>query len=189
MTIGLFIALCLEASIEYLHHKHMVREARETIRQEIEQNQKKLQKDISSAATQSDRMKAALATMQRLRAHPQEHGSIEFNWNNIDLNDAAWRSARDTGALGYMPYAEVRDDASLYALQTSVTEQMTQLTSREFEVVAPITLAPKGDFSKIPEPQFNNMLLDAARMQLDFDVLGQLMKGLDASYTDTLKHH
>ena len=38
ITIGLFIALSLESLVEYMHHRHIVREARENIRLEIEEN-------------------------------------------------------------------------------------------------------------------------------------------------------
>lgn len=34
MTIGLFIALMLESLVEYAHHRHIVHQARENIRQE-----------------------------------------------------------------------------------------------------------------------------------------------------------
>jgi hypothetical protein len=38
ITIGLFIALTLEASIESIHHRHLVREAHRNLRQEIQAN-------------------------------------------------------------------------------------------------------------------------------------------------------
>ena len=39
LTIGLFIALTLEGSIESLHHRHLVRDAHRDLRQEIQYNQ------------------------------------------------------------------------------------------------------------------------------------------------------
>jgi hypothetical protein len=38
ITIGLFIALTLEAAVESMHHRHLVREARANLRSEIEIN-------------------------------------------------------------------------------------------------------------------------------------------------------
>jgi len=38
ITIGLFIALTLQAGVESLHHRHLVREARENLRREIQIN-------------------------------------------------------------------------------------------------------------------------------------------------------
>jgi len=42
VTIGILIALSLEGLVEWNHHRHLVREARENIRVEIEDNQKEL---------------------------------------------------------------------------------------------------------------------------------------------------
>ena len=132
-------------------------------------------------------MQNALDTMRFMRTHPTAHGSIELKWGLVDLHDAAWRSARDTGALGYMPYKEVQRDADLYGLQADVTEQMTHIVSQQMELLAPITIAPDENFSKIPESQFNDMLLQTATMQLDAATLVQFMHSLDETYRDLLK--
>ena len=42
ITVGLFIALSLEGCVEWQHHRHLVREARENIRTEMQENQKEL---------------------------------------------------------------------------------------------------------------------------------------------------
>lgn len=38
VTIGLFIALMLEAAVEAMHHRHLVHEARDNIRTELQLN-------------------------------------------------------------------------------------------------------------------------------------------------------
>jgi hypothetical protein len=38
ITIGLLIALMLEASVEWIHHRHLVHEARTNIREELGEN-------------------------------------------------------------------------------------------------------------------------------------------------------
>ena len=35
ITIGLFIALTLQAGVESLHHRHLIRDARDNLRREI----------------------------------------------------------------------------------------------------------------------------------------------------------
>jgi hypothetical protein len=42
ITVGLFIALSLEGCVEWQHHRHLVHEARENIRSEMQDNQKEL---------------------------------------------------------------------------------------------------------------------------------------------------
>jgi hypothetical protein len=49
ITIGLFIALTLEGCVEWTHHRHLVREARDNLRSEIEENQKEL-REVSRSA-------------------------------------------------------------------------------------------------------------------------------------------
>jgi uncharacterized membrane protein YccC len=39
ITVGLFIALTLEAAVESLHHRHLVRDARDMLQREIASNQ------------------------------------------------------------------------------------------------------------------------------------------------------
>ncbi len=187
MTVGLFIALMLEGLVEYVHHRHIVAEARENIRQELQGNHEAIQKDIASVDKESDMAKHGLEAMRYMQTHPHAHGqSISFHWTSADLHDAAWRTARDSGALGYMPYKEVRDDADVYGLQTTVSEQMVRLVTRQAELLAPI-IAQGENFEKIPDAEYNDMLRDTAVNMLDLTTLKQLMQGLDQSYIDALK--
>ena len=45
ITLGLFIALSLEGALEAMHHRHLVREARENIRKELEENERQAGKN------------------------------------------------------------------------------------------------------------------------------------------------
>ena len=188
MTVGLFIALMLEGLVEYVHHRHLVTEARENIRQELEGNHEAIQKDIASVDKESDLAKHGLEAMRYMQAHSNAHGqSVSFQWSFAGLHDAAWRTARDSGALGYMPYKEVQADADVYGLQTTVSEQTVRLATRQAELLAPI-IAQGENFEKIPDAEYNDMLRDTAVNMLDLMTLKQLMQGLDQSYIDALKH-
>ncbi len=189
ITIGLLIALTLEAAVEAIHHRHIVAEARENIRLELQQNHEAIGKNIASVDQEADRVKAGIDTMRFMRVHPHAHASIAFQWNIETLHDAAWRSARDTGALGYMPYKEVQGYADLYGMQESMSQQLTNHITREVELLAPLMVAPDGDFSKIPEQQFNDMVRDTGAALLDLQTLKQFMRALDASYVEILKQH
>ena len=48
ITIGLLIALGLEASVERMHHRYLVREARENIAREVRDNQQSLAREMSA---------------------------------------------------------------------------------------------------------------------------------------------
>ena len=187
VTIGLFIAVIREAVVENVHHRELVHEARENLRVELEQNHEALQRDLGSVDKESDLLTKALATLRYMKAHPHAQGqTISYQWNLSELHDAAWRTARDTGALGYMPYTNVREYTDLYELQANVTEQISRIMLREAELLAPI-LAQGEDFGKLPEAQFDDMLRDAATMGLDLVTLKQLMQILDQGYVRALK--
>jgi hypothetical protein len=48
ITIGLLIALTLEAAVESMHHRHMVRDARANLRREIVENQRLYTENLHS---------------------------------------------------------------------------------------------------------------------------------------------
>ncbi len=185
MTIGLFIALMLEGLVEYLHHKHLVHEARENIRAELQHNHEAAQKDMADLDKESAHIQSGIDTLHFMHTHPKAHGSISFAWSYVELSDAAWRSARDTGAMGYMPYETVKSFADLYGEQALLIERMRNLQFHEAEIIAP--MAAVGDDETIPQGEYNAMLIDAARTQLDLQILGQSLKGLDHTIVEELK--
>ena len=60
ITIGLLIALGLEASVEWMHHRRLVHEARQNIAQEIRDNQQNLAKEMSSLPREEDQLEKLL---------------------------------------------------------------------------------------------------------------------------------
>ncbi len=188
MTIGLFIALSLEGLVEYAHHKELVQQARENIRREIEDNHKAAQADLAHLKDNEAKVRAGLSTLHYMREHPEAHNqSISFTMDFSELSDAAWRTARDTGALGYMPYDEVQRYSGLYGLQASISGQAVQLLQRQAEALAPILAAKGEDFKNIPPNQYDEMLRTTASNLLDVNLIEQFLKGLDQQYVDDLK--
>ncbi len=189
MTVGLFIALMLEGLVEFTHHKELVHQARENIRHELEENHKAALKDATYLEQSQDRIKAGITTLHYIQAHPEAKGqSIGFTVEFNDLSDAAWRTARDTGALGYMPLNEVQTCASIYGLQEAVTEQTRNLLTHEAEALAPV-MSGDENFSNMDAREFAEMRHAADRNFADAHVLNQLLHGLDQGYLDALKEH
>lgn len=187
MTVGLFIALMLESLVEYGHHRSLVREARENLRQELEQNRQAIRENIAAVDKESALANKGLDAMRYMRSHPQAHGqSISFQWSLSDLHDAAWRTARDSGALGYMPLKEVQADADVYGLQSTVSDEASRLMLRQAELLAPV-MAHDADFEKIPQPEYDEMLRTTAVDILDLMTLKQMMNGLEQSYAEASK--
>jgi len=186
VTIGLFIALSLEGLVEYVHHRHLVREARENIRQEIEDNHKAAQADVTLLQQDLDRTNTNLDTIRRMRANPKAFkGELTFTMSFESLHDAAWNSARDTGALGFMPYKEVQGYADLYQHQKLVDDQSIEVIHRQTLAMTPVFM--EKDLATIPTNQTENLLHDAAATLIDVTTLQQIVQHLDALYVEELK--
>ena len=187
MTVGLFIALMLEGVVEYLHHKELVHQARENIIRELRDNHNNAQRDITDLGHSGDKIKAGLATLRYMQAHRDAKGqTISFTVDVADLNDSAWRTARDSGALGYMPLDEVQEYASIYGLQEHVNSELLQLLSRQAEALSPI-LAEDEDFSKMSDGEFAQMRQAGGTNYADIYVLQQLLRNLDQQYVQNTK--
>lgn len=140
VTVGILIALSLEGIVEWSHHRSLVREARANLTREIRANASQLGHHLAAL----DRFEKERATALRLiddvvSLRPTEINSISLNFSLSQLTSAAWRTAEATGALGYMPYAEVRRYAEAYDLQ------------RRFEEIEAQYLRDFGNVIAMPE--------------------------------------
>jgi cell division protein FtsB len=127
ITIGLLIALGLEAGVEALHHRHQREEAETLIRQEIQNNLTKLRDGAPEATAELHQMTHVLQTLEaRAQSQPGVIHENDFIFRESPMQDAAWRTANSTGALTLMDYAEVERFSDVYkelALLQSMEEQ------------------------------------------------------------------
>lgn len=68
ISIGLLIALGLEATVQWIHHRHQAQQALELLKQEIDRNRITLKNDMRSGDIQERNHRAALAVLHRLRS-------------------------------------------------------------------------------------------------------------------------
>jgi hypothetical protein len=137
ITLGLLIALGLEATVEWLHHRSLVREARENITEEMRENQRNLAAELKALPAE----KTQLKTMLEVTANPQRTGSSntttpEFQWKVTRLSDAAWNTAGTSGALAHMQYAEARRYSQIYMMQQMFNGTMDKYVESREEMYA-----------------------------------------------------
>ncbi len=186
VTIGLFIALMLEALVQYWHHRHIVAEARENIRQEIEENHKAAQKDVINVQTSINAVQANVKTLHMMMTRPKDfHGSLTNTMSFDSFHDAAWRTARDTGALSYMPYQEVQRYSDVYMLEQMVNQKAIDTAERNFGAESPVYMG--YEIGSLPETEYMDMLRQNASAQLDLSVLKQYVQQLDMACVEELK--
>src|ERR1700751_4750812 len=75
ITIGLLIAIGLEQTVEYLHHRHRLREARHELRVEAEDNRGQLIKNLQAARTMTAELDANMALLRATQTIPAKIGS------------------------------------------------------------------------------------------------------------------
>jgi hypothetical protein len=186
VTVGLFIALSLEGLVDHIHNRHLVAEARENIRQEIQSNHEAAQQDLGYLQQDILRTKANLATVRRIIADQKHfHGSMNYNMEFNSPSDAAWTTARETGALGFMPYSEVQRYSDLYHTQAMVTDQVPEIVHRQTLALTPAIMY--DNFGDIPPNQLEALLHDTTATLIELSTLRQVMDQLDKQYVAQLK--
>ena len=186
VTVGLFIALSLEALVEHIHNRHLVAEARTNIREELQINHEATQDDIHRVQLTIDGIRANIDTIHRLQTDPKNfHGSITNTMSFNSLNDAAWRTARDTGALSFMPYKEIQRYSDLYFLEDLVNKKAIAAGEQSFHAQIPTLMG--YDITSIPPAEVNQMLRDNAATEIDLVTLKQYLILLDQQLVTELK--
>jgi hypothetical protein len=144
ITVGLLIALGLEAGAEALHHRHQRKEAEALIRQEIQDNRQHLQESATGFKAELDGMRDVLKTLDAASTgQPGKFTDGELQFRQGPMQDSAWRTASATGALSYMGYDEVEKFSNAYKEQEQL-EAMAQLTLNDYLQLVPVLQVGNG---------------------------------------------
>jgi hypothetical protein len=188
VTVGLFIALTLEAVVENFHHRHLVREARENIRIELQHNHDAAQRTLGLLQTNVERQKANIRAIHGLMEEGKHfHGNVDNTMDMDSPTDAAWHTARDTGALGYMPYAEVQRYSDIYQLGDIIDKTSVDIARQDFDAAAPFYMGYEID--KLPPTEYQRLLHDNATVEIELASLRQFVQQYDTAVLDELNHH
>jgi len=123
IVIGLLIAIGLEQTVEYIHHRREIGETREALRLEREVNRKRFIRYCSNFQWETAALNNNMLVLTYLEQHPgtpQEKlpGVVYWGMGSSVFAHAAWDSAQQRGILPLMPQDEVLADQRFYgALQ------------------------------------------------------------------------
>jgi hypothetical protein len=118
ITVGLLIALGLEAGAEAAHHRHQRIEAENNIRAEIRDNRNTLRQEAPSVITEAKNMARMAHILEaRSQGQPGSLKGISIRFGEDSPRDAAWATAASTGALTYMDYGGVERFSDAYREQ------------------------------------------------------------------------
>lgn len=190
ITIGLFIALSLEGCVEWQHHRHLVHEARENIRTEIMDNQKELHDALDQIHKEQAQVKADIESLKALRKDVNAHGlSVTLTFNNSALQNASWNTARETGALSFMGYPEVKKYAEVYHLQGLFGDQTGRVTNaytNSFSVLYIFDVDAK-ESPEVKKTDIASGLQKVLAVQSELMLYNSIASGLDKEYSETLR--
>jgi hypothetical protein len=128
IVIGLLIAVSLEQTVEYFHHRQQVAEIRRSLAEERRINEVIFTSACNEFRRYAPILLGSLQTLTYLRTHPgappsQWPGRFSFYMLITRFQDSAWRTALQSAALAYMPRAEVRTYSDIYARLAEVSDE------------------------------------------------------------------
>jgi hypothetical protein len=151
ITIGLLIALGLEATVEAIHHRQQRQEAETLVRREIQNNLTRLRDGAPEATAELHQMARVLQTLEaRSQSQPGILNEKDFVFREAPIQDAAWRTANSTGALTYMNYAEVERFSDAYKEQ-ALLQTMEEQALEDYLELVPIVSPHIKDGVVTPE--------------------------------------
>lgn len=106
-----------------------------------------------------------------------EDAHLQYSLAWSALSDTAWTSARDTGALGFMEYAEVQCYAGIYAQQRIINTQALELFQGQARAISPVLISGKADALTTDERE--RVISRSADLLADLKALEQLMSQWD----------
>ena len=126
IVVGLLIALGLDETAQYIHHKHEARHAHELLVEEMEANDRLVQNTRYTLALHEDYLFKDLAVLERFRRHALAADDRIVLYHPPDwLADSAWQAAQQSGATAYFSYDEIHQYWILYGYQSEFNSTMS----------------------------------------------------------------
>ena len=147
IVLGLLIAVSLEQTVEYIHHRRQLAEARVALATERKINIVRFSVMTDEFHRFVPILENNLAIFVYLRRHPGKPlppGYGTLRWTNMitTMLDNAWIAAQHSGVVDYMPQSEARSNSQLYsrlsALSQAIRDARAATTEcTRFKVVDP----------------------------------------------------
>jgi hypothetical protein len=134
IVLGLLIAVGLEQTVEYVHHRSEAREARKNIQQEIAGNLTILQRNQQQLSAEQQQFAKDFDLLNSGAPDAEILHNLEFGWYLTRSRDAAWSAAKIDGSLALIPPREIHDASYYY-------ESIAELTPTFFAYFTDIDTA------------------------------------------------
>ena len=146
IVIGLIIAVGLEQTVEFFHHRHQAHQLEESLNREIENNLATLRKDTALMQTIHRTEEQNKASFELARA---SHGKIPLSYVDFDPTpewhppaNAVWASAHDNGTLSLLPPARASYLSTIDFSNNTTIDVSHQVFDARFRLLAIVHLHP-----------------------------------------------
>jgi hypothetical protein len=186
ITIGLFIALTLEAFIDSIHHRHLVRDARVNLQREIAANHELYANNLRNLQLNRTQLAQDIDVLRELRDGKKlDNAQLSWSWDWRSYTESAWNTARENGAVSYMDANWISTYSSVYAQQEYINTTAVATLNEESRAGASLEVA--RDPSKLIPAEIEALLIKSAEIDQSFAMLETTMKGLDDLYAEAFK--
>ena len=149
ITIGLLIAVGIEAAVERHQHHELASEARQTMTAEIRKNAASMTGALADIGREQQKLEQNLAALRKVRLNPDDPSAgnlnLDISYNTTGLEDTGWRTAQATGALAFMPYVDAEKYSSIYDAAESFVKEEDQLSEDEAHLLGAVEKVHVGE--------------------------------------------
>jgi len=121
IVLGLLIAVGLEQSVEYLHHRNEARDARASIQQELVQNESILHNNLDRLAADQQQLGKNMDLLDSTAPDAQTLPALQYSWYLFRLRDAAWNAAKTDGSIALIAPREIGEANYFYSSNAELT--------------------------------------------------------------------
>jgi hypothetical protein len=187
ITIGLLIALGLEATAEWFHHRAEVNDLREALLRERADNRQRFATNTAYFRREAGILQNDLFVLHYIQDHPRIPesklpGILLWSSSSAGMEDAAWKTANQTGITAYMPQQEVMKNAELYGFFERATKAHETEADAVTEAVAYMFHDP--DPTHLTPAQIENQINLTRRVFSCHLRLGFLLQNLGEAYPE-----
>jgi hypothetical protein len=138
VVLGILIAIGLEQTVEYLHHRHQLYEAREAIHAEIEARVTPLDNAIANTLVWQQDMQRNAALLRAAGDHDSTPTTaLTYHWGTPYPRSNAWQAAKANGAVDYMTPGE-RGEADFIYGDLDIVEKFSMAWMEDANVAKAI---------------------------------------------------
>ena len=154
ITIGLLMAIGLEQTVVYFHHRHQLQEARRELADELESNRRVVGINLEATRKVMADLDADMALLRAVQTSPASpspvpigsklvYGLGNFYWPK----DATWQAVKQNGSLGLMAHDELHYYVYIYEDIAIIMEQSSEMGARIEVARAIVRRSPDGNLT------------------------------------------